>query len=103
MLWLGTGVCLGAAGSLWALRSARRALHRYAPERVTTEVARSARAVARDVASALEEGREAMRDRELDLREHLERRLDERARRRRRSVSLLLGPPESSEPESPEP
>jgi|GEM_PF-3327885 len=58
--WLVTGVALGAGGSLWAQRKAKTAAARYGP-------AGLAEATGRRVAAALADGREAMREREAQL------------------------------------
>ncbi len=58
--WLVTGVALGAGGSLWAQRKAKTAASRYGPAGLVG-------ATGRRLATALADGREAMREREAQL------------------------------------
>ncbi len=58
--WLVTGVALGAGGSLWAQRKAKTAAARYGPAGIVE-------ATGRRIAAALADGREAMREREAQL------------------------------------
>lgn len=58
--WLVTGVALGAGGSLWAQRKAKTAAARYGPVGL-------AEATGRRLVAAFADGREAMREREAQL------------------------------------
>jgi hypothetical protein len=58
--WLVTGVAVGAGASLWAERKARALAARYSP-------ADRARGLPGDVVAAWQEGRQAMREREAEL------------------------------------
>lgn len=59
--WLTTGAAVGMGGSLWLQRKMKAAAGRYGPAGVAAAAATRAR-------DALEEGREAMRQREAELR-----------------------------------
>lgn len=59
--WIGTGVAIGFGGSLWLQRKLKEMSSRYGP----VGMAGAAASRARD---ALVEGRQAMRDREAELR-----------------------------------
>ncbi|MGC8513371.1 MAG: hypothetical protein ACP5P1_10110 [Acidimicrobiales bacterium] len=58
--WLITGVALGAGGSLWAQRKAKTAAAHYGPAGLVE-------ATGRRLVAALADGREAMREREAQL------------------------------------
>ena len=77
---------VGAGGSVWAQRKVRRTVERYLPEQVSRQVGDQARQIGADVRAALVEGRQAMAEREAELRAQLEARGD-RARGPRRSAS----------------
>jgi hypothetical protein len=66
--WLATGVAVGAGASLWAERKAKAVVARYSPAGVASGAARRARGLPSDVVAAIREGREAMREREAQLR-----------------------------------
>ena len=80
------GAAVGFGGSVWAQRRVKRTVERYLPDRMGADVAQRARYLADDVRDALDEGREAMRVREEELRRQLgvvgPRRPDERGARR---------------------
>ena len=71
--WLGTGVGLGVGGSYWLTRFVRDTAARYAPERVSNDLASALKGFGADVKAAVVEGRDAMRARELDLRSEVHR------------------------------
>jgi hypothetical protein len=66
--WLGTGLALGVGGSLWAQRKVKDMAARYRPSGLANSAANRARDVPSDLRAALREGREAMRQRESELR-----------------------------------
>jgi len=72
LFWLCVGIGLGAGMSYWLARFLRQTAERYSPERVSTDVVESARRLGNDVRKAIDEGREAMRKREAELRAELE-------------------------------
>jgi hypothetical protein len=66
--WLVTGAGVGFGTSLWVQRRVRRTVARYAPQRVTNELTRTVKGITGDVRAAVQEGRDAMREREAALR-----------------------------------
>ena len=66
--WMVVGYSLGATTSYLAARRLRRAAQRYAPTEVAGRVGASVGGTARQVQSAVTEGRVTMRDREAQLR-----------------------------------
>ena len=62
VIWFGVGAAAGSVGTVWAERKVRSQLDRARP----VNVAESAR---RAVRAALDEGRSAAREREIELRE----------------------------------
>ena len=74
LFWLTVGLSIGFGTSYWTVRYVRRTIERYTPERLADEATRVARAIAIDLKAAAAEGREAMRQREAELRAELERR-----------------------------
>ena len=69
--WMGLGMLAGAGGTMWAQRRVRRRLERYLPAQLRAEVSSRVRAAGSDLRGALEEGREAMTEREAELRAQL--------------------------------
>jgi hypothetical protein len=70
--WLMMGMGLGASASVWAQRRLKLWLRSYAPPEVAARAARRSTEVAGrtagEVRTALAEGRQAMREREAELR-----------------------------------
>jgi len=70
--WLGVGFTIGVGTTVVAARKARQQLDRYKPDamvdRVTTTITDRATSLRDQVAAALDDGRRAARDRELELR-----------------------------------
>jgi hypothetical protein len=66
--WMLMGYGLGATTSYLAARRLRRAASRYAPNEVASRVGATVGGTARQVQSAVAEGRGTMRDREAQLR-----------------------------------
>jgi len=67
-IWLGVGASMGAWGSRWANRRMRNIVDKYAPAEVRNRVQDRARTAGGRVRSAVDDGREAMREREAQLR-----------------------------------
>lgn len=74
VFWLTVGLSVGAGGTEWARRKARRLRRRFSPPRLASDMAGALRNAGRGVSEAITEGREAMRQREAELRARLERR-----------------------------
>ncbi|MEY2569462.1 MAG: hypothetical protein QOE35_3991 [Actinomycetota bacterium] len=68
LFWLVTGAGFGFGMSLWAQRAVKKTAARYSPQRVSGELTRTVKGITGDVRAAVQEGREAMRDREAALR-----------------------------------
>jgi hypothetical protein len=71
LFWFTSGASVGFGGAMWVRRRVRRAIARYAPEHVTSEVTTSVRRAGTELREALSEGRTAMHDREAELRKEL--------------------------------
>ena len=73
--WLMMGMGVGASASVWAQRRLKVWLRSYTPPEVAARAARRSTEVAGrkagDVRTALAEGREAMRQREAELRDRM--------------------------------
>jgi hypothetical protein len=74
IFWMGTGVAVGAGSAFWAKRKVEQTVEQYLPEQVATRAASSARGLAGTVRAAANEGREAMRATEAELRARVEAR-----------------------------
>ena len=83
--WTLLGYGLGATTSYFAARRLRRTAQRYAPNEVASRVGASVGGTARTVQNAVSEGRDAMRDRESQLRSTHRIDTDPRARHRLRT------------------
>lgn len=66
--WVAVGYGLGATTSYLAARRLRRTAQKYTPNQVANRVGATVGGTARSVQSAVSQGREAMRDREAELR-----------------------------------
>jgi len=71
LFWLAIGVGFGFGLSFWLVRFLRETLARYTPERVWDDLAGAIRALGHDVREAVAEGREAMNEREEEIRAEL--------------------------------
>ncbi len=74
LLWLLIGAGFGFGVSFWLMRFLRSTVERYTPERLSDDLASALRGLGSDLREAVREGREAMREREAELRRELERR-----------------------------
>ncbi len=72
LFWLVVGAAFGFGLAFWLTRVVRRTVERYTPERMSSDVAAALRQFGSDVRAAVAEGREAMRQREAELRTDLE-------------------------------
>ncbi|MDQ6696566.1 MAG: hypothetical protein M3Z46_03810, partial [Actinomycetota bacterium] len=68
VIWMGTGVAMGAGSAFWAKRKVVHTVERYLPDELARRAGASARTVGRTVRLAAAEGRTAMHDREAELR-----------------------------------
>ena len=71
LFWVALGLGMGLGMSFWFVRFLRETAARYAPERLSADLAAAVRALGRDVADVVREGREDMRAREAELRARL--------------------------------
>lgn len=74
IIWMGTGVAVGASGAFWAKRKVTEAVEQYLPEQVAIRAQAGAKDLAGTVRAAAAEGREAMRATEAELRARVEAR-----------------------------
>ena len=74
LFWLTIGLTIGFGTSFWLMRTVRRTVERFTPERLGHDVVAGVRSFGAELRAALEEGREAMREREVELRAEIERR-----------------------------
>jgi hypothetical protein len=72
LFWLVVGAGFGFGVSFWLMRFVRETVARYTPERVSADLAGALRQLGGDIRAAVAEGREAMREREAELRAELE-------------------------------
>jgi hypothetical protein len=73
LFWLIMGAGFGFGVSFWLMRFVRDTVQRYTPERVSADLADALRSFGTDLRAAVAEGREAMREREEELRAELTR------------------------------
>ncbi len=73
LFWLLVGAGFGFGMSFWLARAIRQTVERYTPERVSNDLASALRGFGKDLRAAAQEGREAMRERETELRAQLTR------------------------------
>lgn len=74
LFWLLVGAGFGFGVAFWLMRFVRTTVERWSPERVSSDLAGALRSFGTDLREAVAEGREAMREREAELRADLERR-----------------------------
>ena len=71
LLWLVIGAGFGFGVSFWLMRFVKETMNRYSPERMSADLAGALRSLGADIRAAAAEGREAMKEREQQLREEL--------------------------------
>ena len=71
LFWLVIGAGFGFGMSFWMMRFVRDTMQRYTPERVSTDLADALKGLGTDLRAAVAEGREAMREREAEIRAEL--------------------------------
>ncbi|HUZ44165.1 MAG TPA: hypothetical protein VMU63_07140 [Acidimicrobiales bacterium] len=71
LFWLAVGTGLGFGMSFWIMRTVRSTIERYTPERVGSDLSEALRGLGTDIRAAVSEGRQAMAERETELRESL--------------------------------
>jgi hypothetical protein len=74
IFWLVIGAGFGFGVSFWLMRFVRETVERYTPERVSADLAGALRGFGADLRAAVAEGREAMAEREAEIRADLQRR-----------------------------
>jgi len=72
LFWLLVGVGFGFGMSFWLMRFVRETAARYAPERVSADLGEAVKSLGTDLRRAVADGREAMREREAELRTEVE-------------------------------
>lgn len=72
LFWLVIGAGFGFGVAFWLMRFVRSTVEKWSPERVSSDLADAMRQLGTDVRAAVAEGREAMREREAELRAELE-------------------------------
>jgi hypothetical protein len=71
LFWLMIGVGFGFGVSFWMMRFVRDTMQRYTPERVSSDLAGAMKGLGTDLRAAVADGREAMREREAEIRAEL--------------------------------
>jgi hypothetical protein len=71
LLWLVVGAGFGFGVSFWLMRFVKETVDRYTPERVSGDLADAIRSFGHDFRAAVADGRDAMREREQEIREEL--------------------------------
>jgi hypothetical protein len=71
LFWLVIGAGFGFGVAFWLMRFLRSTVERWSPERVSSDVAGALRQFGADLKDAMADGREAMREREAELRAEL--------------------------------
>ena len=71
LFWLAVGAGFGFGLSFWLMRFVRQTVERYTPERMSSDLSGAIRAFGADLRAAVAEGREAMREREEEIRAEL--------------------------------
>ncbi|HZQ29149.1 MAG TPA: hypothetical protein VFA94_15735 [Acidimicrobiales bacterium] len=71
IFWLVIGAGFGFGVSFWLMRFVRETVNRYSPERVSSDLADALKGLGKDLRAAVAEGREAMKEREAELRADL--------------------------------
>jgi hypothetical protein len=71
--WMLVGAGFGVGTSFWVMRTVRAKIQRFTPERISSDMTDAVRSFGADVRAAAAEGRDAMREREAELRAELDR------------------------------
>ncbi|HEX2383444.1 MAG TPA: hypothetical protein VHI95_12455 [Acidimicrobiales bacterium] len=71
LFWLAIGIGFGFGLAFWFTRYLREAIARYSPERMSNDLASAIRSLGQDLRAAVVEGRDAMREREDEIRAEL--------------------------------
>ena len=71
LFWLMVGLGLGFGASFWFMRFVRSTIERYSPDRVSNDLAAAVRGFGKELRAAVSDGREAMRDREIEIRDEI--------------------------------
>ena len=71
LFWLMIGAGFGFGVSFWMMRFVRETMQRYTPERVSGDLADAMKGLGADLRAAVADGREAMREREAEIRAEL--------------------------------
>jgi len=71
LFWLVIGAGFGFGVSFWLMRFVKETMSRYSPERMSADLAGALKSLGADIRAAAAEGREAMKEREQQLREEL--------------------------------
>ncbi len=74
LFWLTIGASFGFGTSFWVSRVVKHTVQRYAPHRVSSDLANAARSLGGDVRAAVADGRIAMHEHEAALRAQLDAR-----------------------------
>ena len=74
LFWLVVGAGFGFGVSFWLTRFVRSTVERYSPDRLSSDLASALRSLGSDIRAAVAEGRDAMREREAELRAEVEAR-----------------------------
>ena len=72
IFWLLMGAGFGFGASFWMTRFVKSTMERYTPERVSADLAEAIKSFGQDLKAAVAEGREAMVEREAELRAEIE-------------------------------
>jgi hypothetical protein len=72
--WIAMGMGVGASASVWAQRRIKLLMRSYTPPEVAARAAKRSTERAGEVRTAFAEGRQAMRQREAELRHQLDER-----------------------------
>ncbi|MEY2465338.1 MAG: hypothetical protein QOH64_3476 [Acidimicrobiaceae bacterium] len=73
LFWLVVGAGFGFGVSFWLMRFVRETVQRYSPEQMSADLGGALRNLGTDLRAAVADGREAMRERETEIRSELER------------------------------
>ena len=68
LFWLVMGAGFGFGVSFWLMRFVRETAARYAPEKLSSDLAGALRQLGTDIRLAVADGREGMKEREAELR-----------------------------------